>query len=58
MSDSIEFAHFIRFCSTGEANLFLVKPNLSLLRMHDFISWEMFRISPRKSARGIRPLDS
>ena len=63
MSYSIEFALFFRFRSeynglllTGEANFFLAKPNLSLLRMHDFISCEIFRISPRKSAREIRPL--
>ena len=29
---------------TGEAIFFLAKPNLSLLRMHDFISCEIFRI--------------
>ena len=56
-----EFTHFFRFALlnwlllTGEAKFFLAKPNLSLLRMHDFISCEMVRISPRKSACGMRP---
>ena len=46
MNDFIEFSHF-----------FLAKPNVSLLRMRSFISCKMFRISPGKSARGIRPLN-
>jgi hypothetical protein len=50
-------SHWVdRLLLTGEAKFFLAKPNLSLLRMHAFISCEMFRISPRKSAREIRPL--
>jgi hypothetical protein len=40
MSDSIEFAHFLRFRETvlltAKRNFFLAKPNLSLLCMHDF----------------------